>query len=242
MIARPPPPMQRSSGIRPFIGVLTATFLLVAAIPADCERTAYGGAAARVMTPSRRTATPAPARYLPETGQIVRRRLHRGKASDEVWDVVDVAGHSPRPIESRGADRERLRPHVVRAAGDAEGVQQVTSRRRLLDGADTALTAIPVGGCSPTNYNVEVTVGDQQVVVILDSGSGDLAVASTACDSTCDQVPDLWNAGQSGSTGQPNSLSYGTAQIEGGVFTEPVALAGQPTVTMDMLAITTQVS
>ena len=230
--------MRRSLATRSFISIL-ASSLIIAAFPADCGQTLHGSGAAQSATSSRRVAAPAPARHLPETSQIVRRMLHRGKASHEVWNVVHVAGRSPQS-EGVGAHHDRPRPYIVRAAGEEE--VQVTSRRRLLDGANSALKSISVGGCSVTNYNVDLTVGDQQVVVILDSGSGDLAVASTGCDKTCNQVPDLWNTDQSGSTGQQGTLSYGSAQIGGEVFTEPVTLPGQPAVTMDMLAITSQAS
>ena len=151
---------------------------------------------------------------------------------------MDVAGHRPQP--DLVGPHDRPRPRIVKAGGEQE--VQATNRRRLLDGANSDLSPISVGGCSVTNYNVGVTVGDQGVVVILDSGSGDLAVASTACGKSCEGIPDLWNTDQSGSTGQQGSLSYGSAQVVGDVFQESVTLPGEPAVTMNMLAITDQAS
>ena len=120
----------------------------------------------------------------------------------------------------------------------------MASRRRLQqqqqDGADSTLTPIVVGGCSQTNYNMGVTVGDQEVVLILDSGSGDLAVASTECDTSCEDVPDRWDTSQAGDTNQQASLSYGTAQIQGEVYKVAVAVPGEPAVDMNILAITDQ--
>ncbi len=118
----------------------------------------------------------------------------------------------------------------------------MASRRRLQqqDGADSTLTPIVVGGCSQTNYNVGVKVGDQDMVLILDSGSGDLAVASTACDTSCQDVPDQWDASQTGDTNKQAALSYGTAQIQGEVYKVAVAVPGEPAVDVNILAITDQ--
>ena len=177
-------------------------------------------------------------RYKPETNQIVRNRLHRGKGTHEVWNVVNVAGHRKPAADPSAEPRERRRPSVVRATGqnDARG----TSRRRLLDGANSDLAPVLLGGCSVTNYNVELTVGKQEVVVIFDTGSGDLALASTLCDSTCNDIPNLWKTAQADGTGQQGSLLYGSGSVQGDVFLEPVTLPGEPAVKLYMLAISSQ--
>jgi len=80
------------------------------------------------------------------------------------------------------------------------------------------------------------------VTVILDSGSGDLAVASSACDSSCKGIPNLWSTKQAGDEGYQAQLTYGSAQVIGEVFDEGLVLAGQPSVNVNLLAITSQVS
>jgi len=80
------------------------------------------------------------------------------------------------------------------------------------------------------------------VTVILDSGSGDLAVASSSCDSSCKGIPNLWSTKQSGDEGYKAELTYGSAQVIGEVFEDAVVLGGEPSVNLNLLAITSQVS
>ena len=55
------------------------------------------------------------------------------------------------------------------------------------------------------------------MTVILDSGSGDLAVASSSCDSSCKGIPNLWSTKQEGDEGYMAELTYGSAQARRGV-------------------------
>lgn len=62
------------------------------------------------------------ARYLPATNQLIRHRIHRGLATEELWNVVNVAGNAPQP---EGPAQPRQRPRIVRATGDDEEDIQV---------------------------------------------------------------------------------------------------------------------
>ena len=209
-----------SSRVRagPASTALALVVLLAACASAGCAPVSDAASAPAGARPfNSRGSTPAAPRHLPDTNQIVRHRSHRGKAVHEVWNIIDVGGgRTPPPPPA-----DRPRPRIVRAAagddGQAPAGQSGSSRRRSLratapDGADSKLASIPVGGCSVTNYNVGVKVGTQNVTVILDSGSGDLAVASSSCDSSCKGIPNLWSTKQSGDENAMAELTYGSAQ------------------------------
>ena len=110
-----------------------------------------------------------------------------------------------------------------------------------LDSGTPGMAPIPVSGCPSANYHIPIELAyDGTITVTLDSGSADLAVASTACDSSCSSVPGSFPFDAPGDSGFEGQLLYGSAALYGEVFTEEVLLQGLPVVDINMLAITSQ--
>ena len=100
------------------ISLLAAVFIGAAGTPAG--RRAQAPQGARQMR-SKSGAQPS-ARYLPATSQLIRHRIHRGVATEELWNVVNVAAQALQP---EGPAQPRQRPRIVRATGDDEEDTQV---------------------------------------------------------------------------------------------------------------------
>ena len=152
--------MSPRAGACPAGPLLAVVVLLAACTAAGCSPVSNKAATPAGAPAFKRGSTPATPRHLPDTNQIVRQRQRRGKATSELWNIVNVGGGGtpPPPPTPPGG---RPRPRIVRAVGDEQPAQSVASRRQLrasADGADSSLASIPVGGCSVTNYNVNVKV------------------------------------------------------------------------------------
>ena len=155
-----------------------------------------------------------------------------------------------------GASAQRGSPARVSRVSLASATPPVVEPSRVQASEASSLVyhgnaygSIPMGGCSRTNFLVpfklSVNGNDLPFTVILDSGSADLAIATTACDSTCSGIPGafpFYSAGPAvpNFAGVPPALSYGSAALWGYVFTEHLQLLGLPEVGIHMLGILRQ--
>ena len=162
---------------------------------------------------------------LPE--KIIRNFIFRNGRTQEIWNVIKVKARE------QDSATELVVPSVTIIGTNFSDKSDQTSSQTSL---------ILLGGCQFTNYNLAIKISDQNVyTVIFDSGSPSLALASTVCDSTCSSVPGPFSTNGPGYTGYTDTLSYGSAQLEGYVFTEDVSLSTTlPTVTMNLLAVSSQ--
>ena len=169
--------------------------------------------------------------------------IHRGARVEEVRTVVQAQRSAVEASVAASALRGGSKARTTGAAfiGGPPPQQPSELSQRQRESAASIAASIPVGGCPLTNYNIPVKLSHGGTIpVILDSGSADLAVASTGCDSSCAGIPGAFPFGSPGNTGFTGKLGYGSAQLSGEVFTEQIQLEGLPAVTMNMLAITHQ--
>jgi len=143
--------------------VLAVVVLLAACTSAGCNPVSDAAASPTGARSFNRGTNPAAPRHLPDTNQIVRQRQRRGVATPEVWNIVNVGGGGGTPPPPPPPPGGRPRPRIVRAAGYEQDTAQSGSSRRQMrataaDGANSSLASIPIGGCSVTNYNVNVKV------------------------------------------------------------------------------------
>ena len=190
--------------------------------------------------------TAAPAAVTGE--QMTITRMYRAAPVDVVMEVVQ--GDSVAAGASSFAAAQLSMPARVTASASAASTLQPSElpQQQQLESKSSSVASIPLGGCPQTNFVLPVLLsydgpdGSPGLInVILDSGSADFAIASTACDSSCSGVPGAFPVNAPGDTDYTDELSYGSADIFGVVFGEAILLpGGLPTVGIAMLAITTQ--
>src|SRR5579862_6990098 len=80
-------------------------------------------------------------------------------------------------------------------------------------------TASQLAGCANTVYSTNVTIGNSQMVVLVDTGSSTLAAGSTLCGSDCSAMSQTYNPVPTGvALGVNVTLNYG----DGSALTGPV--------------------
>ena len=167
-------------------------------------------------------------------------RMHRGAPVTELRTVVRA---DPAVVNASIAALIATPARGATFAATAASSPQPATQQ--LDAAAPSSAApvasIALGGCPRTNFFVPLDVSYTGTInVILDSGSADLAVASSNCDSSCAGIPGSFPYASPGDTGFTGQLDYGTAMLVGEVFTEAVQLPDLPPVNINMLAITSQ--
>ena len=177
-------------------------------------------------------ATAAPATVRGKQMQLT--KMYRAAAVDEMRTLV------PAELEAAGAAAPRGLPaRVTTISGTAPPEGSELSQEQ--DSRTSSVASIPLGGCSRTNYLIPIELSyDGAINVVLDSGSAELAVASTACDSSCSKIPGAFPFHSPGDTDYTDQLNYGSANLFGYVFAEGIQLKGLKAVGINMLAITSQ--
>ena len=100
----------------------------------------------------------------------------------------------------------------------------------------------PLKGCTLTDYSVSATVGGiPEIQLIVDSGSTDLAVASSIC-TNCTGVSPIYDA--SHGTNQSSAIidTYGSGTIRGDLYLDSVAIGNVPSIETVFSAMTSQTS
>jgi hypothetical protein len=111
-------------------------------------------------------------------------------------------------------------------------------------GADSGLYPgeFSLVGCTTTDYSVSATIGGVPgFSLIVDSGSTDLAVASSAC-SNCPGLSPTYDQTHGSSQHQSLTDVYGSGQWTGSVYSDRILVGGLPAINATFAAITSQSS
>ena len=101
---------------------------------------------------------------------------------------------------------------------------------------------IPLGGCS-WHHTATLEIGDQEMVVLVDTGSGTLAISAAGCSTcTASGVTALYDPSHGEATGQSAENRYGTGVNgwSGEVFRDAVSIGGVEPVEMQFAAVSDQ--
>ncbi|KAF8329360.1 aspartic peptidase domain-containing protein [Cantharellus anzutake] len=146
------------------------------------------------------------------------------------------ASHSPRepvngvsmPLQRR--DRPRTGPKSIEYAREAGIRLNMKYGGSPVDKRSTGINKLINQG-SDSSYAGSIAVGTpaKSYDVILDTGSADLWLASTLCNSaSCTSVPrfDPTNSSSSKNLSQPFSIVYGSGSVAGSLYQDTVQMAG----------------
>jgi hypothetical protein len=133
---------------------------------------------------------------------------------------------------------------------DADGAKDASSgadRTAPVDAKPTqeaaeapAFTAVPLVGCTPSEYTATTTVGGSQTFqFIVDTGSTTLGVASTMCP-TCAVSPEYTPGASAVDEHKTASSQYGSGSWSGEVYEDSVSVGSSRTSSDTFVAIDTQ--
>jgi hypothetical protein len=110
------------------------------------------------------------------------------------------------------------------------------------DAADpSSVTTIPLTGCPSSGYAASFTIGGQPFDLIVDTGSGDLAVASAECTNCTGVTPTYTPGATATDDGRQVTSQYGIGTWSGELYTDTVAIsAAALSTSMTFAAIRTQ--
>jgi hypothetical protein len=129
------------------------------------------------------------------------------------------------------ADAGDVTPHATSDAGAYDGPFDVPS--------GPAMT-VALAGCGGPGYAAPFAIGSQTFQLVVDTGSGTLAVAASAC-TNCGVTPEYMPGPGAKDEGRRATDQYVAGSWQGEVYTDTVQLAGTSAeATMDFAAIDSQ--
>jgi hypothetical protein len=178
--------------------------------------------------------------------RFVHVRVGMGAAA---WLVAACGGLPPNGGGQDAIDDSGLHDNAE-ASDDAtgDGASGSAADSTGSDGAATSdapdaasVTTIPLTGCPSLGYAASFAIGGQPFDLIVDTGSGDLAVASNACP-TCGDVTPVYTPGASAmDQGRQVTSQYGIGTWTGELFSDQVSLtAAALSTSMKFVAIQSQ--
>jgi len=101
------------------------------------------------------------------------------------------------------------------------------------------MIAVPLNGCTPSEYNAGLTVGTQTFQLSVDTGSTTLGVASTKCTS-CGVNPEYAPGPSAVDENMTGVSQYGTGAWSGEIYEDTVGVPSNDTAPVRLVAIDTQ--
>ncbi|KAL7421026.1 hypothetical protein Q5752_003910 [Cryptotrichosporon argae] len=148
------------------------------------------------------------------------RRLHPDLDVRRAW-LRDEASHLRRKYA------RHLGPDGRRLLGRDQAAEREQRQRRAIKRSTGQVSLIDIGIDSSYSGTVSIGTPAQEFYVIIDTGSSDLWVASTAC-SECDGLTTYDSSASSTyvSSGKLFDITYGSGEAEGVIATDTVTMGG----------------